>query len=149
MSEDPSGEPPVAVSRYPAHSVTRGSSGVLSWTPRSVSLGLRTQNQATTAEISAMAALLPKAAGRADVSKFEDLDHLFATVRSQRGQIDILFANAAFAEGGPLGAITEEHFDRHFDTNVKGLVFYRPEGPSADGRRERDRTDVFGVCLYG
>jgi NAD(P)-dependent dehydrogenase (short-subunit alcohol dehydrogenase family) len=27
------------------------------------------------------------------------------------------------AEGAPLGPITESHFDRHFDINVKGIVF--------------------------
>jgi len=60
---------------------------------------------------------------RVDVTKLADLDQLYERVRSERGHIDILFANAAFAEGAPLGGITEEHFDRHFDTNVKGLVF--------------------------
>jgi NAD(P)-dependent dehydrogenase (short-subunit alcohol dehydrogenase family) len=60
---------------------------------------------------------------QADVSINTDLDRLYETVRERRGKIDILFANAAVAEGAPLGAITEEHFDRHFDINVRGLVF--------------------------
>jgi len=38
-------------------------------------------------------------------------------------QIDILFANAGTGEFGPLGAITEEHFDKTFNANVKGLLF--------------------------
>jgi NAD(P)-dependent dehydrogenase (short-subunit alcohol dehydrogenase family) len=38
-------------------------------------------------------------------------------------QIDILFANAGTGEFGPLGAITEEHFDKTFNGNVKGLLF--------------------------
>jgi NAD(P)-dependent dehydrogenase (short-subunit alcohol dehydrogenase family) len=58
-----------------------------------------------------------------DVSKPADLDRLYAAVRSRKGKIDIVFANAAIAEGAPLGAITETHFDRHFDINVKGMVF--------------------------
>jgi NAD(P)-dependent dehydrogenase (short-subunit alcohol dehydrogenase family) len=58
-----------------------------------------------------------------DVSNLADLDRLYATVREKKGHVDILFANAAFAEGAPLGAITESHFDRHFDINVKGIVF--------------------------
>jgi NAD(P)-dependent dehydrogenase (short-subunit alcohol dehydrogenase family) len=58
-----------------------------------------------------------------DVSNLADLDRLYATVKEKKGQVDILFANAAIAEGTPLGAITESHFDRHFDINVKGIVF--------------------------
>jgi NAD(P)-dependent dehydrogenase (short-subunit alcohol dehydrogenase family) len=58
-----------------------------------------------------------------DVSKLGDLDRLFATIKETRGLIDILFANAGFAEGATLGEITEEHFDRHFDINVKGALF--------------------------
>lgn len=59
----------------------------------------------------------------ADVSKLTDLDRLFATVKQQKGRIDVLFANAGIAEGAPLGEITEEQFDRHFDINVKGALF--------------------------
>ena len=39
------------------------------------------------------------------------------------GRLDIVFANAGGGDMMPLGAITEEHFDRIFATNVKGLVF--------------------------
>lgn len=60
---------------------------------------------------------------QADVSQNADLDRLYEVVAAKRGKIDILFANAAFAEGAPLGAITEEHFDKHFNVNVRGLVF--------------------------
>jgi NAD(P)-dependent dehydrogenase (short-subunit alcohol dehydrogenase family) len=58
-----------------------------------------------------------------DVSKLADLDRLFATVKEQKGRIDILFANAGIAEPSQLGEITEELFDRHFDINVKGALF--------------------------
>ena len=58
-----------------------------------------------------------------DVSNLADLDKLFATVKQTRGRIDILFANAGIAESAPLGEITEAHFDRQFDINVKGAVF--------------------------
>lgn len=58
-----------------------------------------------------------------DVSKLADLDKLFAEVKQKFGKIDVLFANAGIAEMAPLGQITEEHFDRSFDINVKGLVF--------------------------
>jgi NAD(P)-dependent dehydrogenase (short-subunit alcohol dehydrogenase family) len=58
-----------------------------------------------------------------DVAKLDDLDRLYATVKARKGRIDILFANAGTAELVPLGSITEEHFDRTFNTNVKGLLF--------------------------
>jgi NAD(P)-dependent dehydrogenase (short-subunit alcohol dehydrogenase family) len=58
-----------------------------------------------------------------DVAKLGDLDRLYATVKTRKGRIDILFANAGTAELVPLGSITEEHFDRTFNTNVKGLLF--------------------------
>src|SRR6267378_2424385 len=58
-----------------------------------------------------------------DVSKLEDLDRLYAIVKKEKGGIDILFANAGVGEFSALGTITEEHFDKTFDTNVKGLLF--------------------------
>jgi len=58
-----------------------------------------------------------------DVSRLEDLDRLYDTVRKKHGRIDILFANAGVGSLAPLGAISEEHFDREFDINVKGLLF--------------------------
>src|SRR6202140_1047664 len=58
-----------------------------------------------------------------DVAKLTDLDRLYAKVKEQKGRIDILFANAGGGEFAPLGAITEEHFDKTFDANVKGLLF--------------------------
>jgi NAD(P)-dependent dehydrogenase (short-subunit alcohol dehydrogenase family) len=58
-----------------------------------------------------------------DVSKLADLDRLYATVKQEKGRIDILFANAGAAEIAALGAISEEHFDKAFNVNVKGLLF--------------------------
>lgn len=57
------------------------------------------------------------------VSDMADLDRLFEMVRTERGSLDILFANAGTGELVPLGEITPEHYDRTFDVNVKGLVF--------------------------
>jgi NAD(P)-dependent dehydrogenase (short-subunit alcohol dehydrogenase family) len=58
-----------------------------------------------------------------DVSNLADLDRLFATVKELKGRIDILFANAGIAEPAPLGAISEDQFDRTFGANVKGVLF--------------------------
>lgn len=58
-----------------------------------------------------------------DVSKLADLDRVFAEVKKVKDRIDILFANAGIAEGARLAEISEEHFDRSFDINVKGTLF--------------------------
>jgi len=52
-----------------------------------------------------------------------DLDRLFATVKAERGGLDILFANAGTGAFAKLGEITAEHYDQIFDINVKGTVF--------------------------
>jgi NAD(P)-dependent dehydrogenase (short-subunit alcohol dehydrogenase family) len=58
-----------------------------------------------------------------DVSKLVDLDRLYETVEAKGRRIDVVFANAGFGEFAALGGITEEHFDRIFDVNVKGVLF--------------------------
>jgi NAD(P)-dependent dehydrogenase (short-subunit alcohol dehydrogenase family) len=60
---------------------------------------------------------------QADSSKLGDLDRLFGTVKSQKGQIDVLFSNAGGGGMLPLGAITEEQYDDTFGRNVKGVLF--------------------------
>ncbi len=60
---------------------------------------------------------------RGDVSNMADLDRLYDVVREEAGVIDILFANAGSGEFMPLQAITEDHYDRTFATNVKGTLF--------------------------
>jgi NAD(P)-dependent dehydrogenase (short-subunit alcohol dehydrogenase family) len=62
-------------------------------------------------------------ATQGDISNLADLDRLYATVKQQKGRIDILFANAGIGELAPLAAITEEQFDKTFATNVTGTLF--------------------------
>jgi NAD(P)-dependent dehydrogenase (short-subunit alcohol dehydrogenase family) len=57
-----------------------------------------------------------------DVAKLTDLDRLYQAVKA-KGKLDIVFANAGVAEFSPLGSITEQHFDRLFNINVKGTLF--------------------------
>ena len=59
---------------------------------------------------------------QADSTKLADIDRLYATIKT-KGQIDIVVANAGVAEAFSLENVTEEHFDKLFDLNVKGLVF--------------------------
>ncbi|MBR8833476.1 MAG: glucose 1-dehydrogenase [Stigonema ocellatum SAG 48.90 = DSM 106950] len=60
---------------------------------------------------------------QSDVSNLADLDRLFATIKQEQGHLDIIFANAGVGQIAPLGEITEEHFDKTFNINVKGLLF--------------------------
>lgn len=57
-----------------------------------------------------------------DVAKLADLDRLYAAVKA-KGKLNIVFANAGIAEFAPLDKVTEDHFDRLFDINVKGALF--------------------------
>lgn len=60
---------------------------------------------------------------RGDMSKLADIDRLYDAIQQKHAQIDVVFANAGGGEMAPLGAITEEHYQRTFDTNVKGVLF--------------------------
>jgi NAD(P)-dependent dehydrogenase (short-subunit alcohol dehydrogenase family) len=77
------------------------------------------------AELDAAAKTIGKnvTAIQGDVANLTDLDRLFAAIKEQKGRIDVLFANAGGGEFAPLGAITEEHYDKTFNINVKGLLF--------------------------
>lgn len=57
-----------------------------------------------------------------------DLDRLYATIRAERGGLDILFANAGAGAFAALGEITADHYDQIFDVNVKGLLFTVQKG---------------------
>ncbi|MBA9035833.1 SDR family NAD(P)-dependent oxidoreductase [Rhizobium leguminosarum] len=60
---------------------------------------------------------------RGDMADLTDIDRLYDAVQQKHAQIDVLFANAGGGEMVALGAITEEHYQRTFDTNVKGVLF--------------------------
>jgi 3-oxoacyl-[acyl-carrier protein] reductase len=75
---------------------------------------------------------------QADVAKKKDIDRLFAETKKTFGRLDILVNNAGVFEFLPLEQVTEEHFHRHFDINVLGLLlaiqeatnYFGPEGGS-------------------
>ncbi|VEU22153.1 DEKNAAC103109 [Brettanomyces naardenensis] len=63
---------------------------------------------------------------QADVSKIEDIKHLFEVVKSSKafkGKIDILIANAGTGGFSPLGETSEQSYENVFDINVKGVIF--------------------------
>ena len=58
-----------------------------------------------------------------DASNLADLDRLYETVKEEKGKIDVLFASAGLGELAKIGEVTEEHFDKHFNLNVRGTLF--------------------------
>jgi len=59
-----------------------------------------------------------------DAGKLADLDRLYEAVKAKKGHIDILYASAGIGDFGmPIGAVTEESFDKAFDVNVRGTLF--------------------------
>jgi NAD(P)-dependent dehydrogenase (short-subunit alcohol dehydrogenase family) len=72
----------------------------------------------------AVAELGPNArAVKGSVSDPADLERLYKAVETERGTLDIVFANAGAGSQLPLGQITAGHIDETFDTNVKGTIF--------------------------
>ena len=89
--------------------------------------------------VSAISAAGGKAiAVQADVSKREDIEHLFSATKKAFGRFDILVNNAGIYEFSPIEGITEGHFHKQFDLNVLGLLltsreaakYFGPEGGS-------------------
>ncbi|GAA2691551.1 SDR family NAD(P)-dependent oxidoreductase [Actinoplanes palleronii] len=60
---------------------------------------------------------------RADSADLDDLDRLYATVKQEKGTIDVLWASAGTGEQGSLGEITEKQFDAAFTLNARGTLF--------------------------
>jgi 3-oxoacyl-[acyl-carrier protein] reductase len=75
---------------------------------------------------------------QANVAKPADIRRLFAEAKKAFGRLDVLVNNAGIYEFAPLEAITPEHFHKHFDLNVLGLILatqeavrhFGPEGGS-------------------
>ena len=59
----------------------------------------------------------------ADAGSVAETNAFVDQVGKDYGRIDVIFANAGFGEPAPLGHITEEHFDKQFAVNVKGVIF--------------------------
>jgi 3-oxoacyl-[acyl-carrier protein] reductase len=62
-----------------------------------------------------------------NVAKKADVEKLFAAAEKALAKIDILVNNAGVYEFLPLEEVTEQHFHRHFDTNVLGMLLVTQE----------------------
>jgi len=75
----------------------------------------------------AVVAAITKAGGKAvavagDVSKATAAQGIIAAAIEHYGRLDILVNNSGIYEFAPVEGITEEHFHRHFNINVLGLL---------------------------
>jgi 3-oxoacyl-[acyl-carrier protein] reductase len=64
---------------------------------------------------------------QANVTNATDVQRLFAETKKTFGRLDILVNNAGIYEFIPLTDITEDHFHRHFNINVLGLLLTTKE----------------------
>jgi len=75
---------------------------------------------------------------QADVAQKAEVERLFAEANKAFGRLDIVVNNAGVYEFSPLEDVTEEHFHRHFDLNVLGVLlasqaalrYFGPDGGS-------------------
>jgi NAD(P)-dependent dehydrogenase (short-subunit alcohol dehydrogenase family) len=58
-----------------------------------------------------------------DSANLDDLDRLFATVKDEKGVVDVLWASAGAGQPCSLGEVTEEQFDATFAVNARGTFF--------------------------
>jgi len=64
---------------------------------------------------------------QADVSKSADVIRLFAETKKAYGKLNVLVNNAGVYDLLPLENVTEEHFHKHFNLNVLGLLLATKE----------------------
>jgi len=62
-----------------------------------------------------------------DVAKEADVKRLFEETKKAFGKLSILVNNAGIYEFAPLESVTEEHFYKHFNLNVLGVLLATKE----------------------
>lgn len=58
-----------------------------------------------------------------DVTILADLDRIAATVKAEKGKVDIIVSSAGITEQGLIDTLTPDHFDKVFNLNARGPVF--------------------------
>ncbi|SIO67747.1 3-oxoacyl-[acyl-carrier protein] reductase [Singulisphaera sp. GP187] len=69
----------------------------------------------------------------ANLAKPEEVAKLFEDAQKAFGRLDILVNNAGIYDFAPLEGITPEHFHKHFDLNVLGLILATKEAAARFG----------------
>lgn len=82
---------------------------------------------------------------QANVAKQADVQRLFAEAKKAFGRVDILVNNAGIYEFAPLDAVTAEHFHKHFDLNVLGLLWATQEAARQFGHERGSVVNLSSV----
>ena len=70
-----------------------------------------------------------------------------AETKKQFGRLDVLVNNAGIYEFSPLEQITKEHFYKHFDLNVLGLILSSQEAVKLFGDGGGSIINISSVVL--
>lgn len=71
---------------------------------------------------------------RADMTRPNEIERLFAETKRAFDRLDVLVNNAGIYEFAPLEEVTAEHFHKQFDLNVLGLLLATKEAVKLFGR---------------
>jgi 3-oxoacyl-[acyl-carrier protein] reductase len=83
---------------------------------------------------------------QADISKPDDVKRLFAEVKKAFGRLDVLVNNVGIYKYVPLPEITPEHFHKHFDLNVLGLIMATQEAAKLFGPEGGSIVNISSVA---
>jgi 3-oxoacyl-[acyl-carrier protein] reductase len=86
---------------------------------------------------------------QADVSKPADIARLFAETMRAFGRLDVVVNNAGIFEFVPLEKITPEHFHKHFDLNVLGLILVTQEAAKHFGPAGGSIVNISSIVSTG
>jgi len=81
-----------------------------------------------------------------DVSKASDVKNLFAQATKTFGRLDVLVNNAGMYKFVPLDQITPEHFHRHFDLNVLGVILMIQEAAKYFGAEGGSIVNISSIA---
>jgi 3-oxoacyl-[acyl-carrier protein] reductase len=82
---------------------------------------------------------------QADVRVPAQAEALLQAAVNAFGKVDVLVNNAGVFEFSPVEGITEDHYNRQFDTNVKGLVFATQAAVKAMGQNGGSIINISSV----
>jgi 3-oxoacyl-[acyl-carrier protein] reductase len=83
---------------------------------------------------------------QADLSNPEDIRRLFAETKKAFGKLDILVNNAGIYAFAALEEITPEHFHKHFNLNVLGLLLATQEAVKLMGPEGGSVVNISSVA---
>jgi 3-oxoacyl-[acyl-carrier protein] reductase len=85
---------------------------------------------------------------QADMAKKSEIERMFSEAMRAFGRIDILVNNAGIYEFAPLEDITEEHFHKHFNINVLGLILASQQAAKYFGREGGSIINISSVASF-